>query len=67
MAATSVTGTGIGESFGEPKPENNSGCCANCNEETVKKKVIKNGCYVSYKISGSKSVNVCRSSAIRVC
>lgn len=68
MAATSVTGTGPGESFGKQKPENNAGCCPGCKEEEPKKKkVIKNGCYVSHKTRGYSSLRVGQSKSIRVC
>ena len=67
MAATSVTGTGIGESFGKQKRENNASCGAGDDPEEVTKKVIKNGCVISYKIGGNGSYKVGRSNSIRVC
>lgn len=67
MAATSVTGTGIGESFGKQKPKNNASCGAGDTEEETKSKVIKNGCVVSYKIRGNSSHKIGQSKSIRVC
>jgi hypothetical protein len=67
MAATSVTGTGIGESFGKQKPNNNASCGGGDTEEEAKKKVIKNGCYVSYKVRGHSSHKIGQSKSIRVC
>lgn len=68
MGATSVTGTGPGESFGKPKPQNNAGCCPGCKEEEkLTKKVIKNGCYVTYKSSNSRSFKIGQTKSIKVC
>lgn len=68
MAATSATGTGPGESFGKQKKGNNAGCgCSDDAPEEVKKKVIKNGCVVSYKVRGYSSHKVGQSKSIRVC
>tara|TARA_Y100000034_G_scaffold38278_2_gene47015 strand:+ start:2114 stop:2314 length:201 start_codon:yes stop_codon:yes gene_type:complete len=66
MAATSATGTGPGESFGKQKPNNNASCGGDTPEETTKK-VIKNGCYVSYKTRGYSSLKVGQINSIRVC
>ena len=67
MAATSVTGTGIGESFGKQKPNNNASCGGGDTEEEVKKKPIKKGCYVSYGVRGYSSYKTGQSKSIRVC
>lgn len=68
MAATSVTGTGPGESFGKPKPQNNAGCCSGCKEdEEIKKKIIKSGCHISYKTTGNTAIKIGQSKTIRVC
>lgn len=67
MAASSVTGTGPGESFGKQKPDNNASCGAGDTPEEVTKKVIRNGCVVSYKIGGYGSLKIGRSTSIRVC
>lgn len=54
MAASSVTGTGPGESFGKYKPQNNGSCgCtspASPEQTTVKKR--KSGCFVGYSSGG---------------
>jgi len=67
MAATSVTGTGIGESNGKQKPGNNASCGGGDTEDVVKKKVIKNGCFVSYKTRGTGNIKIGQSKSIRVC
>lgn len=66
MAATSVTGTGPGESFGKQKPENNAGCGGDPVEE-VKKKIFKPGCHISYKTRGNASFKAGGSKSIHVC
>lgn len=68
MAASSVTGTGPGESFGKQKPENNASCGGVDASKKVKKKVIRNGCFVSYKTRGNgAALKVGQSKSIRVC
>jgi hypothetical protein len=54
MAASSVTGTGPGESFGKQKPQHHSGCgcCGQAQEQTGPKQVSRKGCHVRYS-SGS--------------
>lgn len=68
MGATSVTGTGPGESLGLAKPENNSGCCpyGKIDPETppVVRKVhctsrVSTGGMVKHRIGGSSSIRVC--------
>lgn len=69
MAASSVTGKGLGESKGLQKDENHCGCaCGGKPTETVSNPPLKRGCvtnYVSKKGtsyssgSGGTSIKVC--------
>jgi hypothetical protein len=69
MAASSVTGVGIGESNGKQKRNNNASCGGGTAdaEEAAKKKVIKNGCHISYNVRGYGSYKTGQSKSIRVC
>jgi len=68
MGATSVTGTGPGESFGEYKPENSSGCCPSgpAQEASTPTRIrrqcaakVRTGGSVIYKSGGSGKIRVC--------
>ena len=53
MAASSVTGTGPGESHGLYKEKNNGSCgCTNPSVPALDKPKIKRGCSVSYRSGG---------------
>ncbi len=68
MGATSVTGTGPGDSHGLRKPENSSCHCGGCvtTEETASPSP-KKGCRVSYKSCSKLSKKVGSSTKIRTC
>lgn len=54
MGATSVTGTGKGESHGEAKPENHApGCCGGSPPDETPANPIKKQCHTKYKTGGS--------------
>jgi hypothetical protein len=59
MAASSVTGTGRGESFGKYKPQNNGscGCTSPASAEGEKVKRKKSGCFVGYSSGGVMRYN----------
>lgn len=69
MAASSVTGRGIGDSKGLIKPENNCGC-GDCFTPKEKEKVApsKSYCYVSYvKHRPIRSIKSSSTYSIKVC
>lgn len=53
MGATSSTGTGLGQSFGEYKPETSSGCCGKARPEETPSSPPKKYCSAKVK-SGNK-------------
>lgn len=55
MAASSVTGVGLGDSNGKQKPENHSGCgcCFGEKKQETGTNSVKKGCSIRYKNSGS--------------
>lgn len=69
MAASSVTGTGLGDSFGKKKCKNHcGGCGCKCVDEPPKRPPYKSGCYrrvnagqrVAYKAgNGAIGIKVC--------
>jgi hypothetical protein len=69
MAATSVTGTGIGDSNGKYKPENSSGCCGikkqPPEEEIEKPNPI--GCHVKLKYGSRNRLITGNNSNLKVC
>jgi hypothetical protein len=71
MSATSVTGIGIGSSFGKYKPENNCGGCScgcgkNCPPDPVAPRKI--GCYTRNKVGSMARYMAANSSTgIKVC
>lgn len=48
MAASSVTGTGFGDSNGSQKPQNHSSCGCGHYEKNQSSKKIKKVCYIKY-------------------
>ena len=68
MGATSVTGTGLGDSNGKQRPENHITCSCgpNCEEE-IEPKVRKNPCSVQYVSGGSVVIKTGTRVQIKVC
>jgi hypothetical protein len=67
MAASSVTGTGPGESFGKYKPQNNGSCGCTSPASTEGVQVVKRkktGCFVGYSSGGVVRYNQ-RSSSVQ--
>ena len=68
MGATSVTGRGKGESFGEHKPQNGGGCCQWQTPIDNTPKIRNNYCTTRYstgsvirhKVGGTNSIKICR-------
>ena len=68
MAATSVTGRGLGDSLGKQKPENNAGCGKFVPPKQITKKILPSNCCAVKHVCGNKKSVVCgRRSSIRVC
>lgn len=68
MGATSVTGTGTGDSGGKQKPNNHSGCSCSGSSEPEEVTTVKTGCYIRYS-AGRKTSYRTRSvgPSIKVC
>lgn len=58
MAASSVTGTGLGESYGKQKPHLHSGCgCCGQTTPQPRSKPKKKGCFFSYSAKNNNSIS----------
>lgn len=61
MVASSVTGTGQGESFGKYKPQNSSGCgcgCGNGSNIFVQSSMVKRNCIVRHNFGNINKINI---------
>ncbi len=67
MGATSVTGTGLGESFGEHKPENSNGCCGGRPVETTPTTPIRRQCAARIKTGSVVRLKTSSGTKIRTC
>lgn len=66
MGASSVTGTGYGESFGKYKRDNNIPCCASPPEE-IPIVEEKTSCYTRLNVSSRVVYNPSSKVRIKVC
>lgn len=66
MGASSITGTGDGESFGKYKRDNNIPCCASIPEKTS---IVqeKTSCYTRLNVSSRVVYNPSSKVRIKVC
>ncbi len=69
MGATSVTGTGPGESGGRYKPANQNCCGGGCAtpDETTPTPPPKKSCHVKYNIGRSTRIKTGSSSRLKIC
>ena len=67
MGATSVTGVGPGESHGEYKPENTTGCCNAKPDETTPSTPPKFQCSTKVKTGGTVKYKTGSSAKIKTC
>ena len=67
MGATSVTGVGPGDSKGEWKRENNSGCCGKTDREEIEQVTIRRGCFTRYKCCGTNKYSCCSTVKAKGC
>ena len=68
MGATSVTGSGTGDSYGEYKPELQcGGCGCGFTEEEEQRIVVKRGCVTRHRSGGVAFVKVGGMTGIKVC
>lgn len=67
MGATTTTGTGLGESFGEHKPENSNGCCGGRQPETEATPVIRRQCAARIKTGSVVRHKTSTGTRIRTC
>jgi len=61
MGATSVTGVGTGDSHGEWKRENNSGCCGKTDREEAVTTRVRRGCSIRYGCCSTNKYACCSS------
>ena len=68
MGATSVTGSGPGDSHGEYKPELHcGGCGCGFTEEEEPRIVVRRGCVTRTRSGGTASTKAGSSTGIQVC
>jgi len=67
MGATSVTGVGAGDSHGEWKRENNSGCCGKVDSDDEPTQVVRRGCFTRYKCCSTNKYSCCSTVVARGC
>ena len=67
MGATSVTGVGPGDSEGEYKPENTTGCCGRGTPTESTATPLRKNCAAKVKIGGNTRYKTGNSGRIRVC